>query len=150
MSFHGDRRRMLGLGAGVLAGFAVRPARSCEVVAEFLRVTHPWSRATAPDERHAILCMRIDEVSAPDRLIGASTPIATGCEMGGGEPGRALDIELAPGQVLEMHEAGVHVVLTGLRHPLQPGRDYALALEFERSGTVLARLNVDFPALRFR
>jgi len=134
----------------VSTGLAASNARACEIQADFLRVIHPWSRATAADATQAVLCMRIDEVTEPDRLIGANTPLATGAEMGGGEPGRPVDVPLRPGQVLEMHDSGLHVVLTGLRLGLQVGRDYPLELQFERSGTVLARLSVDYPSMRFR
>lgn len=144
------RRACLALATGFGLGGALPRALACEVQADYLRVTHPWTRATAPDASQAVLCMKIDEITADDRLIGASTPLATGVEMGGGEPGRPVDVPLAPGQVLDMHDSGLHLVLTGLRHGLQVGRDYPLQLQFERSGTVLARLSVDFPTMRFR
>lgn len=146
---HRDRRNWMTLATGLSLGWMAPRAFACEVQADFLRVTHPWTRATAPDATRAVLCMKLDEITAIDRLIGASTPIATGAEMGG-EPGRAVDVPLAPGDVVDMHDSGLHLVLTGLRHGLQVGRDYPLQLEFERSGTVLARLSVDFPTMRFR
>lgn len=147
------RRRCLlrASGVGLLGlGLGTRRARACEVQAEFLKVIHPWTRATAEGAEHAVLCMRIDEVTAPDRLIGVSTPLATGAEMGGGDPGRPVDVPLAPGEIVDMHDSGLHLLLTGLRQGLQVGREYPLDLQFERSGTVLARLSVDFPRMRFR
>lgn len=132
------------------AAWALTPARACEYHTGTLRVTHPWTRATAHDATVAMLCMRFDEVSLSDRLIGVHTPIATGAEMGGPEVGRPVDVPIAQGSELELTEAGVHLRLTGLKHALQVARDYPLALEFERSGTVLARLSVDYTAQRFR
>ncbi len=150
MNFRPARRHVLRTGLALGAACALRPARACEIYTGVLRVTHPWTRATAADARTAVLCMKLDEVSEADRLIGVSTPVAEGAEMGGAEPGRAVDLAVPAGSVLEMHESGVHLRLTGLRHALQVGRDYPLQLEFERSGTVLARLSVDFTAMRFR
>ena len=144
------RRRFVLLGVALGSGWGGSGVLACEVQAEFLRVTHPWSRATAADATRAVLCMRIDEITAADRLIGATTPLATGVEMGGGEPGRAVDVPLQPGQVIDLHDSGMHLMLTGLRHGLQVGRDYPLALQFERSGTLLARLSVDYPTMKFR
>lgn len=137
-----------GLAACVLAAWP--SARACEFHAGNLRVTHPWTRATALDAQTAVLCMRIDEVVEADRLIGARTPVATGAEMGGPEHGRPVDVPIAQGSVIELFEEGLHLRLTGLRHGLQVGREYPLELEFERTGLLLARLSVDFSTLRFR
>ena len=146
-----ERQRRLALRAASVACLgAVWPAaRACEIYTGLLRVTHPWTRATTADATTAVLCMRLDEVTTADRLIGVSTPVATGAEMGGAQPGLAVNIAVPADTVTELSEAGVHVRLTGLKHPLQVGRDYALTLEFERSGTVLARLSVDFTTQRF-
>ncbi|MCY7315400.1 MAG: copper chaperone PCu(A)C [Rubrivivax sp.] len=124
-------------------------ARACEYYTGLLRVTHPWTRATSPDDATAVLCMRFDEVTEADRLIGVETSVAGGVEMGGHEPGRPVDVAIAQDSQLELSEAGVHLRLTQLRHPLQVGREYPLTLMFERSGLVLARLSVDFTPMRF-
>lgn len=150
MRFHPARRHLLRTGLALGAVCALRPARACEYQADYLRVTHPWTRATAADASTAVLCMRLDEVTATDRLIGASTPVASAVEMGGALGGQPVDLLVPQGSVVELHEDGPHLRLTGLRHALQTGREYPLTLEFERSGTVLARLSVDFTALRFR
>lgn len=145
-----SRRHLLRAGLAVGAATVLRPAQACEFQAEMLRVIHPWTRATAADATTAVLCMKFDEVIASDRLIGASSPVASGAEMGGEERGRAVDVAVPEGSVTELHEDGVHLRLTGLRHALHAGRSYPLTLEFERSGTVLAQLSVDFTAMRFR
>jgi copper(I)-binding protein len=62
----------------------------------------------------------------------------------------ALSLEIPAGAEIELHEHGPHVRLTGLLAPVQVGRQYPLELTFEHSGVLLATLNVDFPALRFR
>jgi periplasmic copper chaperone A len=145
-----QRRWVLRTGLAVAAGAAWPLARACEFHAGTLRVTHPWTRATAADATTAVLCMRIDEVSLADRLIGASTPVATGAEMGGPEPGLAVDVPIEVGSTVELDDSATHLRLTGLKHPLQTGREYPLTLTFERSGLLLARLSVDFTAMRFR
>lgn len=150
MILSNPRRTVLRASLAACAAWAVPVARACEYYTGVLRVTHPWTRATAPDASAAVLCMRFDEVSELDRLVGVSTPVASGVEMGGPEAGRPVDVPIAKGSEVELTEGGLHVRLTGLKHPLQVGREYPLTLEFERSGVVLARLSVDFPAMRFR
>ena len=140
-----NRRRLLGGGA-VLAGTLLLPAtRACEVQAEFLRVTHPWTRATAADAAFGVLCMRIDAVTADDRLIGVESPVASGIALAGTAPGEPLDLPIPTGSDIEMHEQGLHLQLTQLRIPLHAGRRYPLQLTFARSGVVHATLSVDFP-----
>ena len=145
-----SRRTTLRMAAAACAAWALPPAHSCEFHTGSLRVTHPWTRATTGDATVAVLCMRIDEVTEDDRLIGARMPLATAAEMGGPAEGRPVDVPITAGSQLELHEAGVHLRLTGLTQTLQVGREYPLTLEFERSGLVLARLSVDYTALRFR
>ena len=140
-----DRRRMLRSGLA-LTGVAWLPAtQACEVQGEFLRVTHPWTRATAPDAEFAVLCMRIDDVTADDRLIGVHTPVADGAELAGARRGTPLDLAIPAGSHLDMHERGLHLRLAPLRLVLHAGRSYPLRLTFARSGVVDAILSVDFP-----
>jgi copper(I)-binding protein len=144
MARHTDRREFLrsGLALGTLA-LAPR-GNACEVVAEYLRVVHPWTRATTPGAGHAALCMTIDQVTAFDRLVGVRTPVASGAEMGGVGSGPRVDFPVRPGGEFVLDEDGTYVRLTGLQHALVIGREYPLQLEFERSGIVLASLSVDF------
>ena len=144
-----QRRLALQATAATCLGWAWPQARACEIETGLLRITHPWVRATSADATTAVMFMRLDEVNTADRLIGVSTPVATGAEMGGTQTGVAVSIPVPVGSVTELSDAGMHVRLTGLKHQLHAGRDYALTLEFERSGTVLARLTVEYPTQRF-
>ena len=138
------RRTVLRTGVAAVGAALLPRARACEYYTGSLRVTHPWTRATTADETVAVLCMRFDEVTEDDRLIGVQTPVAGGAEMAGTERGQPVDVPIAAGSQLELHEAGVHLRLTQLSFPLQVGREYPLTLSFARSGLVLARMSVDF------
>ncbi len=144
------RRRFLCAAFASGLGMAAPGLQACEFQTGWLRVTHPWTRATADGADSAVLCMRIDEVAQDDRLIHAQSPVAAGAEMVTASGPQRIDLPLLAGSTLEMHEDGLHLRLTGLRHGLQAGREYPLTLEFERSGLLLARLSVDFTAMRFR
>jgi periplasmic copper chaperone A len=144
MKFLLDRRGAL-RGAAALGIAALAPrARACEYFASTLRITHPWTRATAPDARSAIVCMKLDEVSETDRLVGVQTPVAEGAEIVGPGARPGVDLLIPAGSEIQMSEHGLHLRLLGLRHPLEIARSYPLVLHFEKAGAVSATLNVDY------
>jgi len=144
---HPQRRRLLGALAGISVFVAWSPARACEVQAEHFRLIHPWTRATAPEERTAVLCMNFENVTRDDALIGVETPVASGAEASGLSDGAAtdhLELPIPAGRTTVFSDDGPHIRLTGLNFPLQVGRAYPLTLHFRESGVVLAQLSVDF------
>lgn len=144
MDLNINRRRVLRSGAALTGALLLPAARACEVQAEFLRITHPWTRATAPNAEFGVLCMRIDEVTADDMLIGVQTPVAGGVLLPGAPSGRPLALAIPAGSQIEMHEQGIHLQLAPLRLALEAGRTYPLQLTFARSGVVRATLSVDY------
>lgn len=145
MHDHINRRWMLRSGAALGSALLLPSTRACEVQAEYLRVTHPWTRGTAPGAESAVLCMRIDNVTADDRLIGVQTPVAGGVLLAGTPDGQPLDLAIPEGSELDMHEQGLHLRLVPLRLTLHAGRSHELQLTFARSGVVMTTLSVDFP-----
>jgi copper(I)-binding protein len=142
------RRSVLRAGLALCVPLAATPSRACEYFADGLRISHPWTRATAPGATSAVLCMGFDEVSADDRLIAVETPVAESAEMGGLSAGREVNFPIPAGQSSALSEHGSFVRLLGLKHALEVGRIYPLNLRFERSGLVIAKLNVDFARFR--
>ena len=140
-----SRRSMLHCGAALTGALLLPATQACEVQAEFLRVTHPWTRGTAPDAQFAVLCMRIDNVTADDRLVGLETPVAGGAMVAGTADNQPLDLAIPAGSDVDMHEQGLHLRLAPLRLTLHAGRSYPLQLTFARSGVVFTTLSVDFP-----
>ncbi|MDP1902475.1 MAG: copper chaperone PCu(A)C [Rubrivivax sp.] len=142
-----QRRTVLHIGMALTASTLAPRARACEYFAPTLRVTHPWTRATAPGANHAVVCMKLDEVSQADRLIGVETLVAEGAELAGpgaGAAGPGLSLLIPAGSEIVMSEAGLHLRLLGLKHPLEVARSYPLLLRFEKGGVVDATLNVDY------
>jgi copper(I)-binding protein len=138
--------RRCALQAGLAAGLALAlpAARACEYFAPTLRVTHPWTRASATGASTAMVSMKFDDVSQDDRLIGVQTPVASGAELAGPGALPGLDLPIPSGRDTLLSEAGLHLRLTGLRLQLEVGRSYPLQLTFERGGVVNATLNVDY------
>ena len=149
---HCTRRRLV-LQAGLALGAALIAPRSraCEFYTSTLRVIHPWTRATG-EETLALVGMKLDEVTQTDRLIGVETPVAGGAQLV--RHGVATDVNLLipEGSEIVLGEQEAHIQLVELKHPLPFGTSYPLTLVFEKGGTVLARLTVDFdrPLRRFK
>lgn len=152
MSQLNQRRTVLQAGLALCASLVVPRARGCEYFTSTMRITHPWTRATAPDATFAVLCMKFDEVTETDRLIGVETPVAEAAELVDGKEsaaaGRALSFLIPAGRETLLSDNGTHIRLLGLKQPLFVGRSYPLELAFEKGGTVIATLNVDFLGLR--
>lgn len=136
-----SRRALLQAGLLLCAAAVAPRARACEFFATTLRVTHPWTRATAPDADSCIVSLKIDEVSCDDRLVGVRSPVATGARVDGAD---AVDVAIPAGRETVFGDGGPTLRLVGLRHPLEIARSYPLELVFERGGVVAATLNVDY------
>ena len=143
MNSHIDRRRLLCTGLALGASLTVGTARAHEILTSTLRVTHPWSRATAPDATFAVLCMKFDEVAHDDRLVLAESPVAKGADMGGVGAGPSVDFPIPAGQETHLAEAQTYVRLVGLVHPLEVGRSYPLRLGFAKGGVYVTTFSVD-------
>jgi hypothetical protein len=143
-----NRRTVLnGVVAFGLSGLLPR-ARACEYFGSTLRITHPWTRATAPDAQFAVVCMKLDDVSENDRLVGVQTPVAEGAEIVGPYARPGVDLPIAAGSEIQMTEHGTHLRLLRLTQPLEIARSYALVLHFEKAGAVSTTLNVDYARFR--
>jgi periplasmic copper chaperone A len=137
------RRAVLQGGLALCASLIVPPVRACEYFTGTLRITHPWTRATGPDT-FAALCMKFDEVTETDRLIGVETPVAARAELIGEGAGPGVSLLIPAGRETMLSEDGTHIRLVELKHPLLIGRSYPLQLAFEKGGTANYRLSVDY------
>ena len=138
------RRDWLRVAFGSGLALLLPAARACEFYATTLRVTHPWTRETAEGETSAIVCMDFDEVLHDDRLIGAESPLAEGAEMAGLGASSVVDFTILKGSAIKLCETGTTLRLLGLKEPLEVGRVYPLRLIFERGGSVMTDLSVDY------
>ncbi|BAL95595.1 copper chaperone PCu(A)C [Rubrivivax gelatinosus] len=136
-----SRRALLQAGLLLCTAAVLPRARACEFFATTLRVTHPWTRATAPYADSCIVSLKIDEVASDDRLVALRSPVATGARVDGHD---GVDVPIPAGRETVFGDGGPTLRLVGLRHPLEIARSYPLELVFERGGTVAATLNVDY------
>lgn len=138
------RRGFLCTGLALGVSLCAPTARACEYCAPNLRVSHPWTRATAKGATVAVVCMEFDEVTLADRLIAVETPVATSADIGGVAASSELNFHIPVGQVTSLSEEGSYLRLVGLKFPLEVARSYPLRLVFEKGGVVEATLNVDY------
>ena len=82
--------------------------------------------------------------SAPDRLVGGSAAVAGQFEVHsmtmeqGVAKMRPVEggLEIQPGETVELKPGSLHVMLMGLKQPLQKGQKVKGTLEFEKAGKI--------------
>jgi periplasmic copper chaperone A len=128
--------------AGTIAGAQEYKANSIEV-------DQPWSPATPRGASVAAGYMTIKNTGTePDRLTGASTPVAGKVEVhqmtmeNGIMQMRPLASGLAikPGQTVELKPNSFHLMLENLKEPIQLGKPFKATLTFAKAGAI----NVNF------
>lgn len=121
-----------------------------------IEIENPWSRVTPPGVKIAAGYMVIrNKSSTPDRLIGASSPLAARVEthvtVKDGDimrmrPVKGYDIP-ANGS-FELKAGGPHLMLVDIKQPFKEGDKIPLTLRFEKAGevkTVLAAHRAEPP-----
>ncbi len=115
-----------------------------------IHIMKPWSRPLpAVSVNGAAYMTLMNKGDSPDRLLSVSTPAANKAEihnhtMEGGlmkmRPVEAIDIEAKGSTTLE--PGGVHVMLMGVRNPLEEGDVFPMTLTFETAGSVDVEVHV--------
>ena len=105
------------------------------------QVSAPWARATAPGQSAGAIYLTLTSVSA-DRLVSATSPDADmvmlhrSTEAGGMAGMQDVDgLDLQAGQPVTLAPHGLHLMMTGLKHPLVAGSYITIALRFRQSGS---------------
>lgn len=116
-----------------------------------IAVSDGWVRATPNGAPTAAAYVTLtNRGSAPDRLLGGSTPAARTLQihemsMANGVMHMAEvkgGAAIAPGASLKLQPGGWHIMLIGLKAPLKAGASVAVSLRFEKAGTVTVTLPV--------
>ena len=128
----------------LLAGAAAAAAQTGSV-----EVKNAWARATPAKAENGAAYVSL-ESPTPDRLTGASTPVAKKAELhemtmeGGIMRMRPLEgIDLPAGQPVTLKPGAMHIMLLGLTQPLVPGQSFPLTLSFEKAGTREVAVSVE-------
>jgi periplasmic copper chaperone A len=117
-----------------------------------LRVSNPWARATPRGAEVAGAYMTIRNTGTEaDRLVGGSTAAAARFEIHqmtmdkGVMKMRPVEggLEIKAGQAVELKPSSFHIMMTGLKQPLQKGQHLKATLEFEKAGKVDIEFTVE-------
>ncbi|BAI74110.1 hypothetical protein AZL_a05790 (plasmid) [Azospirillum sp. B510] len=144
-------KRILGI-AAVLALFSAGAALAHGYKAGPIEIGHPWARATAASAPNGGAYLSLKNTgTAEDRLVGASTPAAEKAELhthlneNGVMKMREVagGIPVAPGEEVKLAPGGLHIMLLGLKQPLEKGSRVPMTLRFEKAGTVDVEIAVE-------
>lgn len=109
-----------------------------------LTVSHPWARATAGPARAGAAYLTItNHGQKMDRLLAVATPAAkrasvhvTLMEQGVMKMRPVKAVEVHPGEPAVLQPGGMHVMLMGLKAPLEAGERFPMTLTFENTGVI--------------
>jgi copper(I)-binding protein len=113
-----------------------------------IKVENAWSRA-AMAGRTGVVYLTITSAGAPDRLIGAASPVAAKAELhesftdnGIAKMRDVATLPVVPGKPVTLSPGGYHIMLTNLKEPLNKGDTFPVTLSFQNSGQVTATVTV--------
>jgi periplasmic copper chaperone A len=109
-----------------------------------IQIGHAWARATPSQATAAAVYMPFLNVGKqPDRLLAVSTPIATSAMLHASSTDNGINrmtglenLLLPPQRPIALRSGGTHIMLMGLRRPLQVGERFPLILQFQQAGTI--------------
>jgi copper(I)-binding protein len=140
---------LLALLGNALASHSAFPAENATFALGDLVVESPWARESVTRTGVAYLTVR-NGGDQDDRLIGVSSEVADKAELHSSvvQDGvmkmravEALDVPAHGEAVLE--PGGLHIMLIGLKAPLEEGKSFALTLEFENAGEIEVMTTVE-------
>lgn len=117
-----------------------------------LKVDHPFARVTASGQTNGAAFMEImNKGKAVDKLLSANSPIAETVEIhsmsmeGDVMKMRAVEsLELPSGSNVKLqHGQGYHIMLLGLKKPLNKGDKFPMTLQFEKAGKLKIVVHVE-------
>jgi periplasmic copper chaperone A len=114
-------------------------------------VSDAWSRA-AMAGRTGVVYLTITDSGAPDKLTGATTPVAATATLhesiddhGVMKMRPVAAVPVQQGEPLTLGPGGYHIMLEGLKQPLEPGQTFPVTLTFANAGPIVATATVQKP-----
>lgn len=125
-----------------LAAALLLPSLAARAEDSGIRVDQVWARATPGGAKTGVMYLSVTNTgTAPDKLVGASTPVAAKAEVHESKSANGVmqmrpvsTLTIAPGKTVVLQPDGYHLMLTGLKQPLKEGERVPLTLVFEHAG----------------
>ncbi len=137
--------RCMFLAAAVLVGLA--GAALAQVAS--VEVSGAWARATTSSARVGGAFLTLTASGGADRVVSASSPVSERIELhetindGGVRTMREVpQLVLAAGQAVVLKPGSYHLMLIGLKQPLNRGDSFPLTVVFEKAAPVTATVVV--------
>jgi periplasmic copper chaperone A len=156
MHKHTLLRRLTAPSIAILAAFVFAPlpwsgsAAAADYHLGSLQITQPWARATPQGASSGAAYMTVTNTGTKaERVSCVSSDAAAKCEIhemtmdGGVMRMRPVEggLEIKPGETVTLKPGGFHMMLTGLKAPLQQGKTLEATLQGDGGQTV----HVEFP-----
>jgi hypothetical protein len=126
-----------------------QPGAQTAAQAGGVEITAAWARATPGGAENGSAYLTLLSPGG-DRLTGVTSPVAEKAQLhqmtNDGGIMRMRDVaalDLPPGQKVTLKPGGLHIMMMGLKHPLQPGQSIPLTLQFDKAGTRAVSVAVD-------
>jgi periplasmic copper chaperone A len=124
---------------------AAGAAAAQEFKAGALEIDQPWSQATPKGAKVAAGYLTIKNTGTePDRLVGVTSPAAGKSEIHEMSMDKGVmkmrpvpgGVEIKPGETVELKPGSFHIMMTGLKNPIERGKPFKASLTFEKAGPV--------------
>ncbi len=122
------------------AAFTLSAILTAPTWASEVKVQNAWARATAPGQAVAGVFMDLS-AERPMSVVGGTSPAAERVELhtmsmqeGVMVMRKVPEIRLPAGQTVQLKPGGLHVMLIGLKAPLQEGQTVPLTLQVRDAG----------------
>ena len=113
-----------------------------------IKLDDAWSRAAAAG-RVGVVYLTITDTGAPDRLTAVASPVAASASLhqsyddqGVAKMRSVSALPVEPGKPVTLAPGGYHIMLTGLKQPLNQGDEFPVTLIFEKAGAVTTTVTV--------
>jgi copper(I)-binding protein len=137
-------KRFVWLCAGAIALSGALCADAHEAYLKDLKIVHPYTLEPAPGVVDVVVSMTIRNQGAiPDRLVGASSPLAARAEIHADGAAAPSGVDLPAGASVKFGVKGPHIMLLGLTEALTGYEMFPLWLTFEKAGRVEVEVMVE-------
>lgn len=113
-----------------------------------IRIEDAWSRPALAG-RTGVVYLTVQDAGAPDKLTGASTPIASQAQLhesfvdhGVAKMRAVPSLPIGPSKPVTLAPDGYHIMLMGLKQALKPGDTFPVTLTFANAGAIAATVTV--------
>ena len=136
------------LAAAALLALAAAPPHT-HAQSPTVEVSEAWARATTSSARVGGVFLTMKATGATDRVVSASSPVAEKVELhetirdGNVMRMREVPALMVPaGEAVVLKPGSYHIMLIGLKRPLNRGETFPVTITFEKAPAVTATVTV--------